>query len=417
MNIKRFHARDMRSAIRQVRQSMGPDAVILSNRKVDGGVELIAAMDYDESLLTAHAEAPAEEAVDPREEALKDIRYSRDIPEPPPRFSATEPAAPAAASPAAGKGEDPAIAEMQNELKSLRNLLLGQLSTLAWGQETAKHPHRARLLQRLLALGLSSNLARALADGCDEQQPFEDAWRHALGRLAHQLPVADNPIIERGGVAALVGATGVGKTTTIAKLAARYALRHGNRSVAFITTDHYRVAAHEQLRSYARIMGVPMVVATDAQALQTALDNLADKGLILIDTAGMSQRDMALNEQLALLQSGTRPIDVWLTLATNAQRGVLGEIIEAWRKVRLAGCILTKIDETTSLGGALSASIEHDLPVACFSDGQRVPEDLHTARPHTLVSRAVSIMQQVAAGSRDEQISLAMSGMVAHAHG
>ncbi len=411
MNIKRFHARDMRSAISQVRQSMGPDAVILSNRKVDGGVELIAAMDYDESLLAARLETPAPEAADTREEAIKDLRYSRDIPEPPPSFSATAPAAPT------GPREDPAIAEMQNELKSLRNLLLGQLSTLAWGQETAKHPQRARLLQRLLALGLSSGLARELADGGDESLPFEDAWRQALGRLARRLPVADNPIIERGGVVALVGATGVGKTTTIAKLAARYALRHGNRAVAFITTDHYRVAAHEQLRSYARIMGVPMVVATDAEALQTALDNLADKGLILIDTAGMSQRDMALNEQLALLTSGTRPIDTWLTLATNAQRGVLAETVQAWRKVRLAGCILTKIDETTSLGGALAAAIEHDLPVGCFSDGQRVPEDLHVARPHVLVSRAVAIMQQVAASSRDEQISLAMSGMVAHAHG
>jgi len=159
------------------------------------------------------------------------------------------------------------------------------------------------------------------------------------------------------------------------------------------------------------------VVATDAPALQTALDNLADKRLILIDTAGMSQRDMALNEQLALLTSGSRPIDTWLTLATNAQRGVLGEIVQAWRKVPLAGCILTKIDETTSLGGALSAAIEHELPVAYTSDGQRVPEDLHAARAHSLVSRAVSIMQQVAAGSRDEHISLAMSGMVAHAHG
>ncbi len=417
MNIKRFHARDMRSAIRQVRQSMGPDAVILSNRKVDGGVELVAAMDYDESLLAARVASSTADTASPREEAWKDVRYSRDIPEPPPSFTATDPAPEPDAPRARTDAEDPAIVEMQNELKSLRSLLLGQLSGLAWGQESARHPNRARLLQRLLAMGLSSALARELSDGCDERLDFEASWRQALGRLAHRLPVADNPILDRGGVVALVGATGVGKTTTIAKLAARYALRHGNRAVAFVTTDHYRVAAHEQLRSYARIMGVPMVVATDAPALQTALDNLADKRLILIDTAGMSQRDMALHEQLALLTSGSRPIDTWLTLASNAQRGVLGEIVQAWCKVPLSGCILTKIDETTSLGGALSAAIEHDLPVAYTSDGQRVPEDLHAARAHSLVSRAVSIMQQVAAGSRDEHISLAMSGMVAHAHG
>ncbi len=307
--------------------------------------------------------------------------------------------------------------EMQNELKSLRGLLVNQLSGLAWGQETHYHPQRARLLQRLLALGLSSALARDIATGAEEKESFDYIWRKALGMLAHKLPVADNPIIDAGGVIALVGATGVGKTTSIAKLAARYTLRHGPQSVALITTDNFRVAAHEQLRSYARIMGVPMVVAADADALRHTLDSLCNKGLVLIDTAGMSQRDMELSQHLSLLKSGGRRIQTYLTLATNSQRGVLNESVQAFKEIPLAGSIFTKIDETTSLGGALSVAIEQDLPVAYYCDGQRVPEDLHPARAHNLISRSVAIMQQVAAGNSEEQISIALTGMMARAHG
>jgi flagellar biosynthesis protein FlhF len=431
MNIKRFQAEDMRGAIRKVREAMGPDAVILSNHRVEGGVEIVAAMDYDESLIgKAAAEtkgkvaaASAEPRDKLRQAALDDIRYGRNVPTPELHFSADPGASFKAAEQAAARGQaqlwsgEPALMEMHNELKSLRGMLVSQLSELAWGQETRYHPLRARLLQRLLALGLSSALARDLASRCDEAISFDHNWRKILGLLAHQLPVSDNPVIEQGGIVALVGATGVGKTTSIAKLAARYALLHGPQSVALITTDNFRVAAHEQLRSYARIMGVPMVVAADAAALQQALARLAGKGLVLIDTAGMSQRAMELSQHLALLQSGGRAIQTYLTLATNSQRGVLNETVQAYREIPLAGCILTKIDETTSLGGALAVAIEQDLPIAYYSDGQRVPEDLHPARAHNLISRSVSIMQQMAAGNRDENISLALGGMVAQAHG
>ena len=428
MKIKRFIAEDMRSALRKVSETLGPDAVILSNNRVEEGIEIVAAIDYDESLISQPEQADTTVTANPfidedttltrahieereRKAALDDIRYGRNIPSAQP-----EPAA-------QGRdhlwSEEPAIMDMKSELQSLKGLLVNQLSGMSWGQEVKYHPLRARLLQRLISLGLGPRLAREIAAEVDEEQDFEHNWRMALGELAHRLPVGENEIIEHGGVVALVGATGVGKTTTIAKLAARYTLKHGPHRVALITTDNYRVAAQEQLRSYARIMGIPMRIAGNADTLREALDSLADKELILIDTAGMSQRDMLLNRQIDMLQAeGLPAIKIYLTLATNCQRGVLTETGDKFRDIKMAGCILTKVDETTSMGGALTVAIENDLPVSYLCDGQQVPEDIHRARAHSLVSRSVSVMQHMASiNHNDEATSLTISGMVANGHG
>ncbi|MBI1425388.1 MAG: flagellar biosynthesis protein FlhF [Gammaproteobacteria bacterium] len=425
MKIKRFTGSDMRQAIRKVRDALGPDAVILSNRTVDEGVEVVAAIDYDESLLdTVPGAKPKKPAFQQTEKEINrdaiwdDVRYARNIPAP-----AKAPAAAAKQEiPAAAANiklsDDPNFQQMQSELKSLRGLLVNQLSGMAWENETKYHPLRARLLQRLIALGLSPQLARDITERVDEQDDFDHNWRMALGLLAHRLPVHDDIILNQQKVIiAVVGPTGVGKTTTVAKLAARYLLRHGKRRIGLITTDNYRVAAHEQLRAYARIMGAPMRVATDVDSLQDALAAFHDKDLVLIDTAGMSQRDMRLNEQFSLLKEAGHNIKVYLTLAANSQRGVLADVVRAFRVVPLAGCILTKVDETTSLGGGLSVAAEQNLPVAYISDGQQVPEDLHPARAHSLVSRAVAIMQDVGVGAKDDPISTMIGGMAAHAHG
>ncbi len=492
MKIKRFHAKDMRSTIRKVREQLGADAVILSNRRAADGVEIIAAIDYDESLLDTqlptekmveHAvtaatatSSPATESVltpshtaktqNTRGDDLPDVyseaalnsrlkrqpehrsetvvadsdftipelddeiklqgsassedSFTREAPFISETLAARETQA-AATTNAHIWSEDPSILAMQDELKSLRGLLVNQLSGLAWGQETRYHPLRARLLQRLLALGLSPVLAREVAAQCDENESIEKNWRCALARISKRLPVNELDILEQGGIVALVGATGVGKTTTIAKLAARYTLQHGPQKVLLITTDTNRVAAHEQLRSYARILGVPMRVAGDADALHSLIHSFADKGLILIDTAGMSQRDMKLSKQLAMITEGAkgggREVNIYLTLAANSQRRVLEEVTQAFSKIPLAGAVLTKLDETSSLGGSLSVTIEQGLPVAWFSDGQQVPEDLHRARPHSLVSRSVSIMQKLTSPDRDDAVSLTVGGMLANANG
>lgn len=437
MNIKRFTGPDMRSAIKKVRDMLGPDAVILSNQTTSEGVEVVAAIDYDESLIqdSPLIPGPAKQASKPAKQQTEkeinrnaiwdDVRYGRNIPQSPKAPSQDEVSKTKQAlnnitqQPVSFKlAEDTSFQQMQTEIKSLRGLLMNQLSGMAWGNETKYHPLRARLLQRLIALGLSPQFAREITEQVKEQDDIEHNWRMALGSLAHRLQVSNDDILEgQKNIVAIVGPTGVGKTTTIAKLAARYILRHGKGRVGLITTDNYRVAAHEQLRSYARIMGAPMRVASDTESLQDILMAYRDMDLVLIDTAGMSQRDMRLNEQFELFKQTGHKIRCYLTLATNSQRGVLSEVVRAFSTVSLAGCILTKVDETTSLGGGLSIAAENNLPIAYISDGQQVPEDLHAARSHALVSRAVAIMQDVGVGAKEDPISQLIGGMAAHAHG
>lgn len=419
MKLKRFIAQDMRTALRKVSETLGPDAVILSNKRVEGGIEIVAAVDYDESLLNPSKASQGETAVvqqetrkveqRQREAALDDIRFGRNLPVEQETRRGNEHL----------WTQQPEFMQMQNELKSLRGLLVNQLGGLSWGNEVQYHPLRARLLQRLIALGLSPKHAREIAAQVKEEQDFEHNWRLALGELAHRLPIGQDEILQQGGVVSLVGATGVGKTTSIAKLAARYTLKNGPHRVALITTDNYRVAAAEQLRSYARIMGVPMRVCGDIDSLRDALQSFRDKELVLIDTAGMSQRDVQLSQQLAMLKlDSQKPVKTYLTLATNVQRSVLHEVAEAFAATPLAGAVLTKLDETTSLGGALSVAMDHNLPIAYLSDGQQVPEDLHLARSHSLVSRSVTIMQHmVSVSAKDDATLMTIGGMVASNYG
>ncbi len=448
MKIKRFHAEDVRTTIRKVRDALGPDAVILSNKRVRDGVEIVAAIDYDESLVGGMVAQPepsqsAATANDVssrsankkhtrqtpskhlRQQADDDVRYSRNIPTSQSR-SETESSSVNKNNSYNASLSGQELSNVQNEIKSLRGLLLNQLSGMAWESESKYHPARTRLLQRLVALGLSPLLSKQLCKEVDETKEFDIMWRHSLGILSHKLPILDNGILKTGGVMALVGPTGVGKTTTIAKLAARYVLQHGKDSVGLITTDNFRVAAHEQLRSYARILGVPLRVAIDKDELNDALYDLRHKKLVLIDTAGVSLQDSQLREQLDLLNSGAKSIHMFLALSANTQRSVLNDVVTTFKQSKLDGCILTKVDETTSLGGAISVAVEHDLAISYFCDGQKVPDDLHIARAHNLVSKSVAIMQRITmaaqqnltAGLSDEQsMALTVNGMVVHAHG
>ncbi len=433
MKIKRYFAADMRQAIRKVRDEQGPDAVILSNRKVEGGVEIIAAVDYDEALVDqVLGRAAPLPALQPAETSSPGDGVAKAV--------AEQVAAQAAARPAgitlgerhavaagvadgadAGKGaiywaQDPALVEMRREIHELRGLLENQLAHLAWGDLQRRQPQKTELLRRLTALGLSNELCRTLAEQAGEAGDEDQAWRRALGLLAHRIRVTDDDILNTGGVIALVGSTGVGKTTTVAKLAARYALRHGQRNVALVTTDCYRIGAHEQLFTYGRILGVPVQVASSHTELQNALGSLLDKRLVLIDTAGMSQRDLRLTEQFATLKASGFPLQAYLVMPATIQTSVLEETFRAFSKTDLAGCILTKMDEAASLGGAISVVAKHGLPLAYVGDGQRVPEDLHPARAHNLVNRAVSLMQQAGQDSNDETLAERFGGMAANVH-
>lgn len=460
MKIKRFFAKEMRYGIQQVREVLGADAVILSNTRVDGGIEIVAAVDYDESLLQSEPAARdllrnttenspdsslkdslVSDSVTLSKETLANLDFSAiskqtSAPGEIPRKPATKTVSDTSAkshkqgqdnsqtrSKAPSKKEkiewalDPALIKMQDELRDMRNLLEQQLSGLAWGELTRRDPLRAKLTRCLLELGISPTICQRIADTVGEHADFDKVWRHALAMLAHSLPVDNTDILDQGGVVALVGATGVGKTTTIAKLAARYALRHGSERIAMVTTDSYRIAAHEQLRTYGRILDIPVRIANNHDELVESLKQFSDRGLVLIDTAGMSQRDIRLSQQFQLIQNSAPSIKTYLVLSTTTHRAGLREIVKAFSEVKLDGCILTKLDETTSLGGALSTVIENKLPIIYSSDGQRVPEDIHIARGHNLINQAVLIAQETNQALEQESLNLAFSGMVANAHG
>jgi flagellar biosynthesis protein FlhF len=472
MKIKRFFAKEMRLGIRQVRDALGSDAVILSNTKVDGGIEIIAAVDYDESLLQAdpasadllrqptpqaaagvspmetnsqrsYAASAREESelaadtlslnsADLPELQLSSLKNESNLPGEIPRSNKPSSAAKNTATNRKPKrdtsaathtaqtiewSQDPAILELKNEINGMRDLLEQQMSSLAWGDLSRRDPLRAKLTRCLLELGLSPAVCERVADATGQHDDFDNAWRHALAVLAKSLPVDSTDILDQGGVVALVGATGVGKTTTIAKLAARYALKYGSERVAMVTTDGYRIAAHEQLRTYGRILDIPVRIANTHDELVEALKLLSDRDLVLIDTAGMSQRDMRLSQQFQMIKDSTPSIKTYLVLSATTHRAGMREIAKAFGEVNLDGCIITKLDETTSLGGALSTVMEHSIPVSYVSDGQRVPEDIHIARGHSLISRAVSVAQETNQALKQESLNLAFSGMVANAHG
>ncbi len=429
MKIKRYFAADMRQALQRVREEQGPDAVILSNRRTDGGVEIVAAVDYDEALVEGMA---------------RDESCASPVAPPLPKAAAARPAAPDRASPQADPAsrptaarpsrvetarrsadaadhrivwsQDPAITAMRNELKMLRGLVETQLTGLAWSEVREHQPMRAQVLERLTRLGLAAGLCQELADRVRYQDDAEHNWRQALGQLARRIPVTDDDILTHGGVVALVGPTGVGKTTSVAKLAARYTLRHGPDRVALITTDSYRIGAQQQLRTFGRLLNAPVFVANDAAELARLLETLRDRSLVLIDTAGTSQRDVRLAEQAAMLRGAGGMVRTYVVLSATTQRKALEETVRAFGNIALDGCLLTKLDETASLGEALSVVAQRQLPVAYVSDGQRVPEDLQTARANNLVTRSVGLMRHSDAPG-EEALAFSFGGLVSNAHG
>ena len=394
MKVKRFFAPDMRQAIRLVREAQGPDAVILSNRQVDGGIEIIASVDYDESLLendpllSGQSETPParEEAVEPVISRKVDDTYSRHA-QPAVRNTATAPAS-------VDWSQDPSIVAMRDEIRQLRSLLEHQLAHLAWGDMKRREPLHADVMRRLGRMELGSALVEQISAPAVHARDEDHAWQLAMTDLAARLPVADEDLLDEGGIVALVGSTGVGKTTSIAKLAARYVLRHGQRHVALVTTDSYRIGAHEQLMTYGRLLGIPVQVASDHNELRSTLNSLSDKRLVLIDTAGMSQRDVRLTEQFATLSDTGLPIRTLLVLSATVHPSVMDETIRAFSGVPLDGAILTKLDEAASLGGVLSAVIEQQLPLRFVTNGQRVPEDMQVARASELIQRATALASE-----------------------
>lgn len=485
MKIRRFFAKDMRTALAEVSKELGPDAAILSSRKIGGGVELMAAIDYDPSVLSekrqpvtresesvadfaarnSAAEAPGSASASShaaweqllaasrvvagleegqsrleserqttgslaesrsafrstlaananlREQSQRAIPASSEMlgrnaangydrgsaadgrasPSAQstslPRLADTSTAMEAHATPVQKLqiewGDDPGLKSLREEMRQLRGLFVDQLQGLAWKDFKQQHPCRAFLARRLSLMELSPKWRDHYASV--EGEDTEHALAQAIAAMARDVVNTTDDLLSQGGMYALIGPTGVGKTTTIAKLAARFAMQHGAHSVALISTDSYRIAAHDQLRVFARLIGCSVRTVEHADQLPATLDAVVDKRLVLIDSAGMSQNDLRLQEALAMLDSDNYPLKRLLVLSATAQRGMLAECVKQFGQKPLHGAILTKLDEATSLGPVLSLLLDSRLPLFFGCDGQRVPEDLRPLRGVQLVERA-----------------------------
>lgn len=473
----------MRTALLQVKEELGADAVIMSNKKVAGGVEIVAAIDGDSASSTFAATSSRRQAANALQEpgqfssssagrqvsrAVEDDRVSlrsessaksdngsmtkrfanmlkqynqqsdepqrrsenedslsallqrqskhrddqnssvrvrensplakliaedRRIDKPQPRLDPTR--YDRRQQPQESDDSANELENMREEMTSIRRLLEHQVSGLLWQEVERREPLRAMLIKRLERMGVSPELADQMACYIPEDTKPARAWKALLALVSDQITITKQDILKRGGVVALLGPTGVGKTTTIAKLAARAAMEYGANNVALVTTDTYRIGAHEQLSIYGRIMGCPVKVAKDSKELADVIYQLRNRKLVLVDTAGMGQRDVRLSEQLdTLMQESGEVIHSYLVLPATAQRRVLQETIEHFRRIPLSGCILTKLDESLSLGEFISVVIQNALPVAYIANGQRVPEDIVIAQPKYMIAKANELLEK-----------------------
>lgn len=379
MRIKRYLASDTKSAMAMVRAELGQDAMILSNRRVDGRIEITAALDLDDLI---EAPSPANPV---RGGAIR-----------PPRPE--EPGQPA---------NEVQLMALQRELTRLREMLESELGRHGFRAAPASGGPVAVLRQRLLRLGLSRTLVGELIDELPRQQSLASSWLAAVQGLSRRIAVAP-PAASRDAIVAVVGSTGVGKTTSIAKLAGLDVRRYGADRVGLITLDSYRIGAREQLACFGRALGLPILSATDAESLSRALQEMRGRR-IYIDSAGMGQNDERLRQQLRLLRRQRTPIRTLLVLSASAQPSQLRAIAARFADAEINGVIVTKVDEALSLGGILDVLVSAGLPLHSVSDGQIVPDDLHPADPDWLVEHAVNL----AGVSRTAPLSVARAAGLA----
>lgn len=413
MNVRKFIAATARDALHKVKDTLGPDAIILSNRGVPGGVEIMAVAARDMAMIVpspANEQAVASDdytvslsAQTQRPVATKSATPQRVVaatplavaplprqslpplaPRPPPQIDLPR------QNPQGMSRADAQVvpAAVMDEIRALRRIVEQHMAGFAWNETSRSEPVKTEMLRQMLDAGFSPQFSRELLAelprDLDEVQAL--AWVKGGAERALITINSESDIVDCGGIYALVGPTGVGKTTTTAKLAARCVLRHGASKVALVTTDAYRIGAHEQLRIYGRILGVSVHLVKDAGDLRQTLQDLQHKHMVLVDTMGMSQRDRLVGEQVAMF--GASNVKRLLLLSATGRGDTLDDVVRAYNGSDLAGCILTKIDEAASLATSLDVVMRHGLRLYYVSNGQRVPEDLHLPNRAYLLHRA-----------------------------
>lgn len=444
MNIQRFTAPTSREALAKARLAFGDGTLILSNRSTASGVEVVAtaentlaALDRTDSFSSRgkaspspirHAEPSIPSSRNPvvddatqlamstlsfqnyvrermlrrRHEALSgqqtEVTEAASMvppaapqprPAPPPaKVQHQFKAAPAVqkAVPAAPPAPAPALSQnIADELHAIKMLFEDRFNTLTWLGQTRQNPIQSNLMLKLIRAGYSPTLARTILERMPENLAAPEAVRWVMNVLERNLKTDANARLmhEEGGTYALVGATGVGKTTTAAKLAGQCARAYGPSSVGIITMDTYRVGAHEQLRAYGRMMGVVAHLAHDRAALQDLLNLLANKKMILIDTTGLAPSDPRKRIMLDGLDlPGVKRL---LVLNAGGHGDTLDDVVSSFKSNGVQQAILSKIDEAPKLGPALDAAIRHQLVLRGVTMGQEVPGDLESADAAKLI--------------------------------
>lgn len=439
MNIKRFFGKNSKLALAQVREALGDDAVILSNRTVKGGNEIMAfsaeemdaiatadttptmetnmietnSVDIEDTAVslspqarvtaTANKQPTVEDARTSTLEELFRKRMQKEsataaVPKPNlnadlARESQHEMVEETLAqTKAQAKEVNQQIASMMAEIKSMRSIIESQLAEISWGATQQRAPVKSKILSAMLTAGFSPGLAKQLAENTPEHQTEVQAKKWVQSVLLKNLETMtkDDEILDQGGIFAIVGPTGVGKTTTTAKLAARYVMKHGTDKIGLITTDSYRIGGHEQLRIYGKILGVMVHSVKDEADLTIALKELKNKEVILIDTVGVGQRDNMVVEQIKMLSNKQLNIQKLLCLNATNTGDTLLDVVKAYKGQGLSGCVMTKIDEAITLGNVLDVMIREKLKLHYVTNGQRVPEDLHLPHKQQLVHRTFS---------------------------
>ncbi|MBA3582140.1 MAG: flagellar biosynthesis protein FlhF [Gammaproteobacteria bacterium] len=497
MNIKRIHAADIRSGLRKVKEELGPDAVILANRRTATGIEIVAGINLDDpwAMNQANIKSDARPQVNSSAAIATNnnerIMHEAYLGNKPPvsqarilsnatgaykpqfpklnsnldntvdrietaqrtqasaiQFSATQASATQQLAAKAKvialkqhqqsqklnaenkvlkeaikklmlqqknnaatlssltaqasqkqnissgdivKLQAPMLRTVQKEIDQLRNLMVNQLDYMGWGKWSEQSPIQSAVLRQLTRIGLDAEQCKRIVNQLGVCTDKSIAWRKALGLWASEIRVNGDDIIQQGGIVALIGPTGVGKTTTAAKLAAHAAKRYGRKNIALISSDHYRVGAHERLMSFGRAIGVSVLTAADDNELKDLLSGLRHKKLVIIDTAGINPRDIDAAKDTISLAQHFPSVRNYLVMSANTQSAALDQLTQAYRKIPLSGCIISKLDEAASLGEVLSVVCKHRLAISYVTTGQNVPNDIEVAKVSRLLSKAVAL--------------------------
>ena len=379
MAVKKFYASDMRSAMKTIRAQLGEEAVILSTRKLVDGVEVSASADaggMSGGAFSGDCDLVKDSSLNKRSQSngqasMETPWYLNSI-----------------------SGFEEEHSALHNELGGIASLLQNWMDQQGWENYSIKSPVNAKLWERLRIIGLDSEQISPLLASLTPNQDIRTAWQHCLINFSAALPILGKDLIEDGGVFAFLGSAGVGKTTTIGKLATRYVLDHGADSIALITTDRFRIAAHEQLRTYGKILGISVQAVDESNTLESLLDALRHKKLVLIDTAGISVNHKSFEiqrKQLADLRDRLNPV---LLLSTTSQAQVQAAELKAFSSLQPVASILTKTDEAVRLGESFGLLMSQKCPVAYTTHGQSIPDDIAIGESNNLISRAVAVSRQ-----------------------